>query len=202
MPKPSTCTTLYDDTLQMNISKLKEWGYLEPDKIKRGTITWTTKRWGGFKEDVGSISIIVNTRNEWPYIELNYKYANKPRNYRIELVTLPSNIGNGKIWYFLCPNTNKRCRKLYSIGGYFLHREAFKGCMYDSQTKSKKWRNMEKVYGAYFDSEKCYEQLYKKHFKKFYSGKPTKRYLKLKGVIERAERIPIDDIHRLMIEGP
>ena len=27
------------------------------------------------------------------------------------------NVINPTIWYFLCPATNKRCRKLYSISG-------------------------------------------------------------------------------------
>lgn len=30
-------------------------------------------------------------------------------------------------------NTEKRCRKLYLVDGYFLHRDAFKKCMYDSK---------------------------------------------------------------------
>ena len=139
---------------------------------------------------------------ENPYLELDYKFGDEPRNYKVSLVSMPSNLGRGLIWYFLCPSTNKRCRKLYSIGGYFLHREAFNGCMYDSQTKSKKWRQMEKVYGAYFDSDKCYEQLYKKHFKKYYKGKPTKRYLKLKKIIDASEKMSHLDIERLMVYGP
>ncbi|MEH6405997.1 MAG: hypothetical protein V7767_01830 [Leeuwenhoekiella sp.] len=73
-------------------------------------------------------------------MELDYNYKKEPRNYKVNLVSIPSNIGNGKIWYFLCPETNKRCRNLYSIGGYFLHRKAFKGAMYESQKQSKKWR--------------------------------------------------------------
>ncbi len=115
------------------------------------------------------------------------------------LVSIPSNLGKGKVWYFVCPHTNKRCRKLYLISGYFLHREAFNGCMYESQTKSKKWREMERVYGSYFKSDECYEELHKKHFKKFYNGKPTKRYLKLMQKISQSERIPKEEIERVMI---
>jgi len=86
----------------------------------------------------GSISINVNTQSEQPYIELDYNYRDKPRNYKVYLTSTPSNLDKGKIWYFLCPHTNKRCRKLYSIGGYFLHREAFKNCMYQSQSQTLK----------------------------------------------------------------
>ena len=45
-----------------------------------------------------------------------------------------------------------------------------------------------KIYGAYFDADNLYEQLYSKHFKKFYDGKPTKRYLKIMKQINKAER--------------
>ncbi len=107
---------------------------------------------------------------------------------------MPSNLGKGLIWYFLCPETNKRCRKLYSIGGYFLHREAFKGCMYESQTQSKKYRQLDKTLGAYFRTDDLYSQLYQKHFKKTYAGKPTKKYLKLIKQIERQKELLIQQL--------
>lgn len=105
---------------------------------------------------------------------------------------MPSNLGNGDIWYFLCPVTKKRCRKLYSIGGYFLHREAFNSCMYESQTHSKYYRSLDKRFGGVFKQERLYEELYSKHFKKFYNGKPTKRYIKIMQEIEKTETINYD----------
>ncbi len=201
MPKPHTFPTLFDEALQLNISKLGEWGYLKENNYQSGTVSWNRSNNWGDKWDRGNISIIVNMRASVPYVELNYKFNDEPRKYKVTLVSIPSNLGKGKVWYFLCPNTKKRCRKLYSIGGYFLHREAFNDCMYESQTQTKKWRNMEKVYGCYFDSENCYKELYSKHFKKYYKGKPTKRYTKLKKIIDASERIDHNDIQRLMIYG-
>ncbi len=112
---------------------------------------------------------------------------------------MPSNLGKGLIWYFLCPQTNRRCRKLYSIGGYFLHREAFNGCMYETQTQSKKYRQLDKTLGAYFEIDNLYEELYKKNFKKTYAGKPTKRYLRIMEQIQKAESIPYHEIERAML---
>ena len=182
MPKPYTFPTLYNEALQISISKLKEWGYLAPGKIKRGTIDWSRNG-----NPTGSISIRVNTQSEQPYIELDYKYRDEPRNYKVFLTSTPSNLNRGEIWYFLCPQTNKRCRKLYSIGGYFLHRKAFNGCMYESQTQSKKYRQLDKTLGVYFKSDNLYSELYKKHFKKSYAGKPTKKYLRIMEQIQKAE---------------
>lgn len=182
MPKPYTFPTLYNEALQISISKLKEWEYLNPEQIKSGTLNWSSNG-----NPTGSISIQVNIHSEQPYIELDYKYRDEPRNYKVSLVFMPSNLGKGLIWYFLCPQTNKRCRKLYSIGGYFLHREAFKNCMYESQTQSKKYRQLDKSVGAYLKADELYSQLYQKHFKKTYAGKPTKKYLRIIEQIQKAE---------------
>jgi len=158
-----------------------------------GTLTWSSNG-----EKTASISITVST-NKKPYIELDYKYNDEPRKYKVSFVSIPSNLGKGKVWYFLCPKTHKRCRKLYSIGGYFLHRETFKGCMYDSQTKSKRWRQMDRVYGSYFELDNLYEELYSKHFKTHYNGKPTKRYLKLLKQINKNVRFSASDIEQLFL---
>jgi len=194
MPKPHTFPTLYNDALQLSVTKLKEWEYLNPEQLKNGTITWSSNG-----NQTGRISITVNTKRETPYIKLDYQYNDEPRNYEVRLISLRSNLGKGLIWYFLCPTTNKRCRKLYSIGGYFFHREAFKGCMYESQIQSKKYRQLDKTFGAYFRSDELYSQLYKKHFKKFYAGKPTKRYLQIMEQIQKAESITHNEIEKVVL---
>jgi hypothetical protein len=137
MPKPHTFPTLYNEALQIHISKLKGWGYLDPKQIKSGTVNWSRNG-----KPTGSISIQVNTHSEQPYIELDYKYGDEPRNYKVYLTLTLSNLNRGEICYFICPQTKKRCRKLYSIGGYFLHRAAFDGCMYASQIQTKRSREL------------------------------------------------------------
>lgn len=194
MPKPHTFPTLYNEALQIHISKLKGWGYLNPEQIKSGTLNWSSNG-----NPTGSISIKVNPQNEQPYIELDYKYRDEPRKYKVYLTSTPSNLNRGEIWYFICPQTRKRCRKLYSIGGYFLHREAFNGCMYETQTQSKKYRQIDKTLGVYFKSDNLYSELYKKNFKKTYAGKPTKKYLRIMEQIQKAESIPYHEIERAML---
>jgi hypothetical protein len=65
--------------------------------------------------------------------------------------------------------------------------------MYEKQTQSKKSRYLDKTLGVYFRSEQLFEQLYKKHFKKQYAGKPTKKYLKLTQQIQKVESILYHD---------
>jgi len=194
MPKPHTFPTLLDDVKKISIFFLARHGYLKPNQWQRGTITWSSN-----ENKTGSISIRVNTQSEQPYIELDYKYNEAPINYRVQLVSAPSNLGKGFVWYFVCPHTGKRCRKLYLADTYFYHRAAFRGCMYEKQTQSKKSRYLNKTLGVYFRSEQLFEQLYKKHFKKQYAGKPTKKYLKLTQQIQRAERITYHEIERALI---
>lgn len=184
MPKTITLPSLYDEALQMSISKLKDLGYLTPAAITKGILNWSSN---GVK--IGSISIQVNTLCKTPYIELDYKYKSEERKYQVRLVSVPSNLGKGHNWYFLCPQTNKRCRKLYSIGGYFFHRDAFDGCMYESQTYSKSYRQLNQSLGAYFRTDELYNKLSQKHFKKKYAGKPTKRYVRIMKQIKKAEGI-------------
>jgi hypothetical protein len=194
MPKPHTFPTLYNEALQIHTSKLNGWGYLNPEQIKSGTLNWSRNG-----NATGSISIQVNTQSEQPYIVLDYNFKDEPRNYKVYLTSTPSNLNRGEIWYFICPQTNKRCRKLYLIGGYFLHREAFNGCMYETQTQSKKYRQLDKTLGAYFKSDNLYSELNKKNFKKSYAGKPTKKYLRIMEQIQKAESIPYHEIERAML---
>ena len=114
-----------------------------------------------------------------PYLELDYRCNDIPIKYQVRLVSINSNLGKGEVWYFICSRTGKRCRKLYLVSTYFYHLSAFKGCYYEKQTYSRSNRNLYKSFELVFGTEKLYEQLYSKHFKKRYRGKETARYRKL-----------------------
>jgi hypothetical protein len=166
MPNHHTFPDLYDECKTVDISFLNKHGYLKPDQWKTGSITWSRGE-GHYKRITGSISIEVNTTDtQNSYLELNYKTNDKPISYRVRLVSVPSNIGKGVVWFFICPNTGKRCRKLYMIDTYFLHRSAFQGAMYEKQTYSQNARQKIKIWSNEFDIDKIYEQIYSKHFKR------------------------------------
>ena len=111
-----------------------------------------------------------------------------PINYLIQLVSIPSNLGKGVVWYFVCSRTGKRCRKLHLVDTYFYHRSAFRGCFYEKQIQCHGYRNLDKQFGLLFGIDKIYEKIYSKHFKKQYNRKPTKHYMKLLKQIEMYER--------------
>jgi len=194
MPKPHTFPTLYDEVKTVSITFLTKHGYLKPNQLKAGSVHWSRNG-----ENIGSISIRVCTHSENLFLEFDYKCNQVPIKYKVQLISVPSNLGKGVVWYFVCPRTGKHCRKLYLADTYFYHREAFKGCMYEKQTQSKKSRYLDKMIGAYFKSDKLYSELNEKYFKKTYAGKPTKKYLKLTQQIQKAESIPYHEIERAML---
>lgn len=196
MPRYSNLPTLYDEALQINISKLKEWGYLMPNIQRAGTLNWSRRG-----QQTGSISIVISTFEGNEYLKLKYNFRDEPREYKIRLVRKPTNLGIGEMWFFRCPSTGKLCRKLYSIGGYFLHREAFKGCFYETQIRSKYARFLDARFGAYYKADSLYLEAGKKHLKKTYAGKPTKKYLKLSREIQKAESIDFREIERRLVFG-
>ena len=67
--------------------------------------------------------------------------------------------------------------------------------MYETQTQSKKYRQLDKTFGVYFKIDDLYSQLYQKHFKKTYAGKPTKKYLRIMEQIQKAESIKYNEIN-------
>jgi hypothetical protein len=71
--------------------------------------------------------------------------------------------------------------------------------MYEAQTQSKKYRQLDKTLGAYFKTDDLYSQLYQKHFTKTYAGKPTKKYLRIMEQIQKAESISYHEIERAML---
>jgi hypothetical protein len=182
MPKNSTNPLLFDETNNITISNLRKWNYLKMNSHKSGTINWSRNG-----NETGSISIKISITEYNSYIILNYKYNDTKYNYKIHLVTLKSNLGTGNVWYFLCPFTKKRCRIVHLIGELFMHRSALPSAMYSKQTESKRSRGWDKFFGSSFHAEKLYKQVYSKHFKTHYNGKPTKRYLKLLQEIHLAE---------------
>jgi hypothetical protein len=191
MPRFATYPTLFDDCKTLKVSDIVRWGYLKPNQHKTGTVTWSSN---GNK--TASISIAVNFQAKAPYLQLEYSYNGTPLNYIVQLVSAPSNLGKGAIWYFICPHTRKRCRKLHLIEGYFFHRSAFKGCFYSTQVQSKFYRFLENTdWAKEINIERLILKAHEKHFKKQYAGKPTKRYLKIQSrikAIQNSYTIPFD----------
>jgi len=88
----------------------------------------------GFEGKIGTAlenhDIIVQ-RNDSGHFYLEFRERGKPelqqRNYLFHFTAIPSNLGKGEVWYFVCPCTRKKCRILYLWGNstVFAHRSAY-----------------------------------------------------------------------------
>ncbi|HMO39894.1 MAG TPA: hypothetical protein PKC76_09345 [Saprospiraceae bacterium] len=165
MAYPCTFPTLFDEVLTINIRSFKP--YLQPYQANTGNSRWTHNG-----QETANIGFSIRMEETIGYLELNYRHKQKPIKYRVLIVSKPSNLGKGLIWYFFCPITKKHCRKLYLVDGYFLHREAFKG-MYKCQARSKSSRQLFHTLFARSDFMEG-----RKYLQTHYLGKPTKSYLR------------------------
>lgn len=185
-----------EDCLTFRLKSLTENGnaYLDSYGKTQGVTSWSRNG-----EVFAKIDILVTHTEDRTFIIFDYKVNGEPKKYRVNLISKISNLGRGKIWFFVCPHTGKLCRKLYLHDGYFLHRTAFKNLMYSKQIESKKNRELHKILDASFVPDYVYEERYKKYFKTHYDGIPTKRYLKIQRRIDIANRFPPDTLERLML---
>lgn len=196
MPRQATYPMLLDNTLRIKISDFKKLSLLDiPDNIKyKQNINWTSSM-----TKVVTASITVEVINGMFYFD--YTHNGTPQRYLVENIIEPSNLGKGFVHYFRCPVSKLKCRILYLYNGVFVHRSVCKGAMYEKQKESKKWREIDRIYGSAFGLDRMYEQLFAKRRKKYYKGKPTKWFAKLREQIKKGESIDVRDFERLLIQG-
>jgi hypothetical protein len=185
--------SLFENALQVSTKELKQWDYFKSAQIRSGVITWSRNG-----KESNSISIKVTMRENNSYLQLDYTSDGESVSYCVDLISIPSNLGFGKIWYFLCPLTNRKSRKLYLHKGKFQSCYTLPNMLYEKQTQSKEHRFLEQTYGGYFKADKLYEQMYEKHFRKTYAGKPTKKYLKIMRELKMYEHISFSDIKGML----
>lgn len=192
MPRISTMPTILEEKKFISLNELKKWGYLSEVQNKVGSIEWSRNG-----EVYSSIGLRSDIDEDYSYLILDYTKQEQYFKYRIDLVRVPSNLGKGEVFYFICPITKKRCRKLYLIGDYFAHREAYKNIYYEKQTYSKNMRDLDRFFSSFPKADKASAEMYSKHFKRFYNGQPTKRYKKLSAIIKRCHSYTDEDYFRL-----
>lgn len=180
MGRWSNYPTLVQHLRTFSISTIKKFATLEPNLYAPNQILY----WTQDGKTVGSIRYTLETLENKGWIELEYTYNNSEQvNYIIDLVTIPSNLGKGLLWYFVCPETNKRCRNLYLIGKYFLHREAHPELYYKSQITTHTGTGAYfKAVGNFYDTQ---DKLNQKYFTPRYNGVPTKKFCQIVGKMQK-----------------
>ena len=181
MAKGATYPPLFGELQTIEVKNLIGWGYLTQPGWKSGTATWRMRG-----DITAQIEFMVWFAPDEVYLQLSYIYKGKPLTYRIPMEAQTSNLGKGNVWFFRCPATGQRCRKLYLYQGCFIHRKAVPG-MYEGQTHSKRWRREKRVYDAVFGQKEIEAELCKPNAKQTYRSKTTRRFTRLENKLIRLE---------------
>lgn len=191
MAKYPTYPTCLDEVIKITLRSLRQ-------MLRSRRPTSRILSWSRNGEPSGSLSVLTDTDNR--HIELRYLSNGKPISYRVNLESRPSNLGIGRVWYFICPATGRRCRTLYHCGDYFYSRHAFYQPMYSSQIESKSTREFLQSMRLLRLSE---DFLSKRHSRTHYKGKITRRYQRIldredrfnpRGIISELERCGLTDL--------
>ena len=155
-----------DEYLCISIADIKRLGYLNPNTVCQGVVTWNR---GGRK--AAEVTMRVKTTGV-PFVSFGYSYKGTPTRQDVPLRWKRSNLNPESehgYYYFVCPDTGALCRKLYIVDGRFVSRRAFKP-LYDAQTKSKAYRELNNTYGLLFQYDEIQRQRYRRET---YRGKLT-----------------------------
>ncbi len=122
---------------RIEISYLLKKGFIKKGCKVSGTLSWSNGSTIGFQSEYSY---------EGMYLKLNYANTNgysgevTHHEYMIQLKTIPSNLGKGKVLYFVCPETGRKARILYKCYGSLIWkcRTAYQNRIYyNSQISSK-----------------------------------------------------------------
>lgn len=175
-----------ENCFTISIKDLKRKGLFNDPKTD-SVLNWTKDN-----ELYYSVSVEYFECKNKKHIYLTQKNTKtETKKYRINITTIPSNIGNGVVMNFVCPITGKHCRKLYSCGGKFLHREAT-GLLYEQQARK------EPVSYAFYLNEEQRNIPNTKNFRKYYKGKMTKRYFQ---ILLRTSNSEVIDAYRKILDN-
>ncbi len=187
MSRKKAGAILYNELLALDVSRLKSMGYNPDDESRSGSLFWSING-----ETISSIGLELISSDE-PYLSLKYMYQGVGKAVTLPLARIRSNLSNGWIWYFICPLTGLRSRKLYLHEGQFVHRSSITNGMYASQIKSHSYRKLESTFGLYFKLDELYEEVYSRNFKRYYRDRRTVRYKRIISQIKKIEGDEFDD---------
>ncbi|WP_046755405.1 hypothetical protein [Kordia jejudonensis] len=189
MGRNTTTAQSIESACKLDLRIMLKDGSICKNRHLGGSINW---------EHGGAISFESKVFENEKYLHVMYTTTNRygsttKHDYKIQLVSVPSNLGKGQVLYFRCPKTGKRARVLYSTYGndLFLHRDYYKDhygqrLFYNSQIASKDWYNNT----MYFNYKRQVESFEKylltfKQWKRTYRGKETRHFKKLRQLKEK-----------------
>lgn len=183
MPRQTRFPILLDECIILSISYLlrERYIYAFADRIEE--IGW-------IKNDAELVKLVVKVHIKMEElngkIQLQYFINGYEFKYIVAIISKPSNLGKGKVYYFKCPFTGMTCKNLYLINGLFVHRLYFHKCLYSSQTYSWYTRQIKLSFDILRHEVSHVVIPRKRYSKTHYRGIPTKRMI---SVLNKRERL-------------
>lgn len=199
MGKPSTGVWSTRACRKLDIRWLLKNGYIRKGAIAQGQMSWTDESTAGF---------VCKCTNTEKWFRMHYTITDRQGtktklDYKVQITTVPSNLGKGEVLYFVCPESGKRARVLYSAYRHhkYLHRdwylEYYKVGLYcNSQQSSKTDYDNTMYFNIKNRVDDLKEFLNEKNRKIHYRGKPTKDFKRL---YELQEQMDYHDQKRCVI---
>ena len=144
----------------------------------RNSVHWTVR-----DKETASISYCFYPCADQPLLMLRYSIDGQDVTQHIQLEAVPSNLNRGRYWFFICPVSGRRCKKLHLIRGLFQHRTALSGVFYQQQARTPT------AFGRYMDAYdvvgEIWEAAQAPYFREYYAGKPTRRCVRMLRKLEK-----------------
>lgn len=170
------------ESRKLNIGWLIKNGYIRKGAITHGQMSWTDESTAGFE------CKCINTEKWFRifYTITDRQGLKTDYDYKIQITATPSNLGKGEVLYFVCPESRKRARILYSAYRHpkYLHRDWYlerynARIYYTTQQCSKRDYSNDRYHVLRKQVENLENELFVKNRKAHYRGKPTKDFQKL-----------------------
>lgn len=194
MPKPSKYPLIINNMKRLCVQTFVNGGCIKQGYVVQGISNWTTQG-----EVTSSISFKIDYTKQEPIIILDYSNEQKDYSISIQITSVKSNLGKGKIYYFICPETKKRCKYLTLFRCEFIHRTALPYAFYESQWYSKKIRFCDKVLKIQNKHYKALDLIDSKHFKREYNKRLTKTFLNALNDIKNGQKVEHIDVERIIV---
>ncbi len=194
--------TTVEDSTELSISKLKEFGLL--GGCCSTTLTWTRSPSG----HRSSIGIVVDVLDE-PYVKLNYTITDRNSgektdyDYKVGLTMTPCHYGGVRYW-FICPLSSngvpcgRRVGTLFlsSGGKYFGCRHCY-NLSYESRNECRLGRFGQ--LGYVLKAERQVQELREKVKRWTYRGRPTRKVRRINAITKRMGSYASMDWERLLL---
>jgi hypothetical protein len=198
MPYNSQGIARSEACLRVELSYLFNNKYIEKDRIKECVMTWNRG-----KQEISFAKLKTVFNESEKYINLSYNKTdnitgeNKSFDYRINLVSIQSNLGKGRIYYFECPFNKRKCRVLYMTYGSPIFKSRFaysKRIYYNIQTVSKREYPLTRT----LKLQKEINRLKESRMKHTYKGRLTKTFKRYGRLVNHYDKFETLNLSLLM----